>query len=421
MKTSLSLLSKVELFTTLRQKLFVFVLLLFIFFISLFSHYLQYQKLIEFDDYITTALVQKQYKKNNAWVLKLQSTDGFSFYTTSKSDLKGLSGYKLDIRLFVKDLDFLSYLKGFYSPSIILSRHEFKQSRYQLIQKLDTIHDKEISSVFSALFLAGNIPISLREKLSTLGINHLLAISGFHLAVLSMVLFFILKLFYKPLQNRYFPYKNSHKDIAFVVFIILFFYMSYLEFVPSVLRAFSMSLFAYFLYDRGIKILSFSSMFIVIAFLIALWPKLLFSLGFFFSIFGVFFIFLFLHHFKDLKVWQSFILLHLWVYLAMIPIVHFFFGTFSYYQLLSPFLTMAFIVFYPLELFLHLLFNGDELDFILKFILDLDIKSVEIKFSFLVFIFYLGLSLLSIFSKKVFYLLLLFSLSSFTYCLYSMA
>jgi len=418
MKASPSLLSKTELFTSTRQKALALCLLLCLFTFSLFIQYLQFQKLTEFDDYITQVYVEKQYKKKNYWVLKLQSTEGFSFYTSSRDNLKNLEGQHLMVRLFIKDLGFLSYLRGFYLPSTILSGLGHKEKRYELMQELEDGHSTNVASVYKALFFAGSIPLVIREQLSALGINHLLAISGFHLGVLSFILFFILKLFYVPFQKNFFPFRNSHKDIAIVVLMVLFFYVYFLDFVPSLLRAFAMSVFAYLLYDRGIKILSFTSLALVIGFLIALWPKLLFALGFWFSVSGVFYIFLFLHYMKELKPWQSFILIHFWVYLAMLPIVHYFFGSFSLVQLLSPMLSMLFIVFYPLALLLHLVGFGDMLDPMLEYILSLKLLVTQVFIPLYLFVFIVFISLLSIVYKGFFYLLFFFNLSLLGYFLY---
>lgn len=419
MRASLSLLSKTELFLSYRDKAFVLIMLLSLFCVSIFIEYKQFKKLTEFDDYITTVWVEKQYKKKNYWVLKYQSIEGFGFYTSSRENLKEIEGNYLSIRLFTDKLDFLSYLKGFYVPSQILSRLKGKEFRYTLMHKLKQLHTPGTGPLYNALFFAGSIPPSLRHQLSALGINHLLAISGFHLGVLSLLLFFILKLLYKPLQGRYFPYRNAHRDISIFILTVLFGYLYFLDFVPSLLRAFSMSVFAYFLYDRGMKILSFASLFLVVSFLIALWPKLIFALGFWFSVAGVFYIFLFLHHMKDLKPWQSFILLHFWVYLSMLPVVHYFYGSFSFYQLYSPILTMAFILFYPLALFLHLISLGFLLDPILDYILGLDIPITLIFTNFWMLIIYLFISLLAIFKRFFFYCTGIFSLLLMTYFFYS--
>ena len=119
-------------------------------------------------------------------------------------------------------------------------------------------HHDSSSSLFKALFFAGPLDKPLRNQLSALGINHLLAISGFHLGVLGFILFFIVSSLYRPIQGRFFPYRNAHRDVSVLVLVVLFAYLYFLDFVPSLLRAFAMSVFAYILYDRGMKILSFS-------------------------------------------------------------------------------------------------------------------------------------------------------------------
>jgi len=418
MKASPSLLSKTELFTSTRQRILILYLLSLLFVFSLLLEYMQFQDLTEFDDYTSTVYVEKQYKKKNYWVLKLQSFDGFSFYTSSRDNLKNLEGKHLKVRLFVKDLDFISYLKGFYLPSQLLMGLETSENRYTWMKELEPFHGDNVTSIYKALFFAGSIPPDIRKQLSALGINHLLAISGFHLAVLSFLLFMILKLLYTPFQNSFFPFRNAHKDIAFIVFAVLFIYVYFLDFVPSLLRAFSMSAFAYILYDRGIRILSFSSLFLVVAFLIALWPRLFFALGFWFSVAGVFYIFLFLHHMKALKPWQSFIFIHIWVYLAMLPIVHYFFGSFSLAQLASPVLSMLFIVFYPLALLIHIIGLGDMFDPILNYILNLKLFVIEIFIPLYYFILIIVISLLAIFYRFFFFLLLFLNLCLLGYFLY---
>lgn len=421
MKASVSLLSKTPLFETYRQQIAVYGLIFLLFLTSIFFKYQAYQDFTQFSDYTTKAWVEKQYIKNGHWVLKLQSPEGLSFYTTSKEDLKPLKGYTVEIRLYTKSVDFLSYMRGFYAHSTILSLYPAKQKRYELMYELESLHDDAIAPLFSALFFAGPLPKPIRERLSALGINHLLAISGFHVGVLSFVLFFIIKTLYRPIQGKYFPYRHGNRESVALVLTLLFFYLYFLDFTPSLTRAFAMSVFAYLLYDRGVKILSFSSLFLVVSFLIALWPALLFSLGFWFSVAGVFFIFLFLHHMQGLKVWQSFLLLHLWVYAAMLPFVHYFYGAFSLHQLLSPLLTMLFILFYPLELFLHLIGQGTRLDFVLHYLLGLEITVIELLLPFWLFLLYLCLSLMAIFSRFIFALLGLFCFTLLAYFFYRVA
>ncbi len=422
MRASPYRLSKAELFTSSRQHLLAMMALLSLFLLSLFLKYQTFQNVCKFDDFYTRAVVMKQYAKKDYWVLRCHSEDGFDFFTTSRSNLKALEGETLEVRLFIKELSFWEFLQGFYAPSELLYRvNDAKSQRHVWMEKLAQGHDRQSAEIFNALFFAGGITQELRNKLSAWGINHLLAISGFHLGVLSMLLFFLLKWLYYPIQKRFFPFSHGHRDVTLVVLMIMGGYVYFLDMVPSLLRAFAMTLFAFLLYDRGMKLLSFSALFYVVGLLLALWPDLLFAMGFWFSVAGVFYIFLFLHHFESLANWQHFILLHIWVFIAMLPIVHYFFGSFSPYQLLSPLLSMVFILFYPLSLLLHAVAMGELLDPVLGAFFSVRIIITDILINDYVFVLTLILSFLAIFHRVSFYGLLLFDLVLLGYFLYGIA
>jgi competence protein ComEC len=166
-----------------------------------------------------------------------------------------------------------------------------------------------------------------------------------------------------------------------------------------------MLIFGLIMLRNNIKILSFETLLWVVLTIIAFFPNLLFSLSLWFSVAGVFYIFLFLHYFKNLNKYVQILLFNFWIYLAMNPIVHFFFPITSYEQLLSPILTLLFTIFYPLALVLHLLSLGDLFDPVLKTILSLDVFTFEKHTSAFIFIGFIVISFLSIFSKKNFYVL----------------
>ena len=60
-----------------------------------------------------------------------------------------------------------------------------------------------------------------------------------------------------------------------------------------------MLIIGFILHDRGFKIISMQTLFLTMAILIAFFPRLAFSIGFYLSIFGVFYIFLFLLHYEN--------------------------------------------------------------------------------------------------------------------------
>ena len=76
-----------------------------------------------------------------------------------------------------------------------------------------------------------------------------------------------------------------------------------------------MLLVGFILYDRGIEIISMQTLFVSVVLLIVFFPRLFFALGFWLSVAGVFYIFLFLLYFKYLSKVKQFILLPFVIYI----------------------------------------------------------------------------------------------------------
>jgi competence protein ComEC len=178
-----------------------------------------------------------------------------------------------------------------------------------------------------------------------------------------------------------------------------------------------MFIFGLYFLRSNIKILSFQTLLIVVLFIIAIFPKLLFSLSLWFSVAGVFYIYLFIQYFKNLNKYVAFIFFNIWIYLAINPITHYFFGTTSLVQLFSPLFTVGFSLFYPLELFLHFVGFGGILDSVIKMWLLSRPETYEVFTPLWLFISYLVISFFAISSQKMFILLnivaLLFNLTIF--------
>jgi len=183
------------------------------------------------------------------------------------------------------------------------------------------------------------------------------------------------------------------------IIMILFWYVWLLDFTPSLIRSFVMMAFAFFLFHRHIRILSFEVLLVAVLFILALKPPLLFSIGFWFSVSGVFYIYLFLHYFKGWNKWFIFVFINVWVYFAMIPVVHFIFADFSFWQLLSPLLSIGFGVFYPLEMLLHLVGFGGLLDGMLEKLFAIKGEMIELKTPLWFLALYVFSSILAIFHK----------------------
>jgi competence protein ComEC len=423
------MLEKVSLFRN-RRDFFHFVLLAFVIFsLSISLEFYNYKELTKFDSQLVNATVLKQYTKTKLTktgktktyqVLKLKSDQGFTFYSTASKNLKDIKFRTIKLEAWAGKISFYEYMHGFYCFSKILEVYEDDSYKTALNTFIDAQHKtQDISLVYQALFTAKQIPYKLQKTFSQLGVSHLIAISGFHLGVLSTLLFFLIKYPYKFLQNKYFPYRSYKLDSFFAIAMVLFSYLLFLDSPPSLLRAFVMLLIGFILYDREIEILSMQTLVLTIIIVLSLFPRLYFSLGFWLSVSGVFYIFLFLIHFKDRsKIWQ-FLVLPFWVYLLMLPLSLTIFSNFSLYHPLSIIWTSLFSIFYPLAMILHAIGFGGLLDFILRWLIDLDTNATLVSLDIGFLLIHIALSFGSIFKKEALYLLAFYSTLIFIYAIYN--
>jgi competence protein ComEC len=228
-------------------------------------------------------------------VLKLKSDSGLNFYTIASKKLPLIKGKKVEMEIWAGGISFLEYLRTFFGFSKILRIYDDDSLQEKVAQNIASQHqDENLSQLYNALILATPLSRELQTHFSALGVSHVIAISGFHLGLLWAVLYFLIKYPYRWLQARYFPYRNMKRDTFLLIVCVLFAYMLFLETPPSLLRAFGMLVVGFFLYDRGVEIISMQTLFVTILLLLSLFPTLIFSLGFWLSSFGVFYIFLFL-------------------------------------------------------------------------------------------------------------------------------
>ncbi len=425
------MLERVSLFASHQERLIAFGLTFLLFLLSLSLEFAAYKRFTTFDSALVNAKVMLQYTKSKPTkkgkirtyqVLKLKSDSGLTFYTIASKNLHPIKGKRVEMEIWAGSISFYEYLRTFFAYGKILNIYEDDSLRERVAAKITSQHqDTNISSIYNALFLAKPLERDLQTHFSSLGVSHLIAISGFHLGVLSGVLFFLLRLPYKTLQERYFPFRSYKRDVFIIIAFILLSYMLFIGSPPSLIRAFGMLVVGFVLYDRGIEIISMQTLFVTLLLLLALFPTLIFSLGFWLSAFGVFYIFLFLIHFKDLSgVWQFF-LLPIWVYLMMLPFSLAIFGNFSTLHPLSVLWTELFVLFYPLSLFLHLVGFGDLLDFALHFLLHLAPNASLTKLPMAFLILELLLSLIGVFKRSGVYALVLLCSGVFIYFIYDVA
>ncbi|WP_208349845.1 ComEC/Rec2 family competence protein [Helicobacter pylori] len=416
-----------ELLSTPKEYLWCGVFLSLLLAINLYLEYLNYQKLDFSKPTSLNAQILLQYPKikdqKTYFVLKLQSK-GMIFYTTIKEPLKNLQYRHAQFFGRIKFCSFLESLKScfFQTYSFSLTRkHNFKSHVRHFI---DSAHSNAlVGNLYRALFIGDSLNKDLRDRANALGINHLLAISGFHLGILSASVYFLFSLFYTPLQKRYFPYKNAFYDIGVLVWVFLLGYLLLLDFLPSFFRAFLMGLLGFLACFFGVRLLSFKLLVLACCIAIALLPKLLFSVGFLLSVCGVWYIFLFLKHTEIFFKTSSFlrrsfqaISLSVLVFLNMLIIAHAFFPMFSPYQLFSIPLGLIFIVFFPLSLFLHAVGLGSLLDNVLS--MPLTIPTISVPSPLWLLGVHLCLTILSARFFKVYLSMNVLSVGFFLYCCY---
>ena len=156
------------------------------------------------------------------------SLEGFSDESRSFNIAKGINAYASD----VEDVRIIEYtnggIRGFFSKMREIS------TRYIILKS-----DKNTGAIISALLLGEReyLPDQLRLDFRRIGISHILALSGMHLAFLSLGIERILLLL---------RIKKKTRVITTVVFVIL--YMALTGFSVSVVRSGLMLLIGYTLY-----------------------------------------------------------------------------------------------------------------------------------------------------------------------------
>ncbi|WP_017281586.1 ComEC/Rec2 family competence protein [Helicobacter pylori] len=416
-----------ELLTTPKEYLLCGVILSLLLALNLYLEYLNYQKLDFSKPTSLNAQILLQYPKTKDqktyFVLKLQSK-GMIFYATIKEPLKNLQYRYAQFFGKIKPCSFLESLKSCFFQTYSFSLTRKQDFKSHVRRFIDSAHSSAlVGNLYRALFIGDSLNKDLRDRANALGINHLLAISGFHLGILSASVYFLFSLFYTPLQKRYFPYRNAFYDIGVLVWVFLLGYLLLLDFLPSFFRAFLMGLLGFLACFFGVRLLSFKLLILACCIAIALLPKLLFSVGFLLSVCGVWYIFLFLKHTQAFFKTSSFLVrsfqiisLSVLVFLNMLIIAHAFFPMFSPYQLFSIPLGLIFIVFFPLSLFLHAVGLGSLLDSILN--MPLTIPTISVFSPLWLLGVHLFLTILSVRFFKVYLSMNVLSAGFFLYCCY---
>ncbi len=365
-------LEKPKLFTTKQEFVITMLLLALVVVVRLGWVYHDYHRFVAQPFVYTHATIVNTYPKTRNGktyaVLKLHTDSQKTIYTTSyRQDLK--RGQRIYLQLLPNErIGFWEYLGGMYCKSRIKRVDPPTANGQRLLESwINRQHaDPNMQAFYRAIFLATPIPKTLRTQIASLGVSHLVALSGFHLGILWGILYGLGLLIYRPFQRRYFPWRHALADVGLAVMVVLGGYLWLTGFPPSLLRSYAMLLVGWGLVLMGIELVSFPFLATITLTLLALFPSLIASLGFWLSIAGVFYIFLVLRYCQGMHArWISLLCIPLGIFILMQPLVHGIFPLTTPYQLLSPLLSVGFILFYPLSFLLHLVGQGGVLDGVL--------------------------------------------------------
>lgn len=411
------MLEKPKLFLTIKEFSLTMAFLLFFILLRLFFIYQEYKDFKNKPFYYTDVNVIQAYEKTGErgtyTILKVYSTAlDIGFFTSTNTPVEKINS-RVRLKLLPsKEFSFINYLGTGYISSKINQLYEEEHSvKDTLLTYIEQQHqDRMIDSFYSAIYFATPLDKALRQQVSALGVSHLIALSGFHLAILSGILFLLLRPIYRIFQKRYFPYRYDLQDVGMFVLVILAIYVWFVDAPPSLLRSYAMMFVAWILLVLGMELLSFAFLLTITLSLILLFPPLLFSLAFWFSVSGVFYIFLLIKYFTSLNPYLLTLLINFAIFILMLPLIHLVFPIVTVLQLWSPILSLIFTIFYPLSMIFHFIGLGSIMDEVLLKLFTLRYEEHHVTLPISYGIGYIMLSLFAIYSKKIFYFLLMLSL-----------
>jgi|AAUQ01.1.fsa_nt_gi competence protein ComEC len=406
------MLAQPPLFKNKKEFIAISLILITIIIGRLYLIYQDYRDLKSIDGYFyRDAQIIKVYKaKYNSHLFKLKSIDGFEFYIYSRKTPLPERFEWVRVKLKMKDdTTFFDFLKGFFAKGYILDSIEKgfnpKSSFEKIIFKQH--EDEQIRGFYNAIFLAGHLDKELREKISALGVSHLVAMSGFHLGILWAIIYGLLYFPYRFLQERLFPWRHRSIDLGIVTLTIIGLFVLFVGAPPSIIRSYVMLVIGWIVLVFGFQLVSFEFLIFALLIILAFKPTLITSIGLLLSFAGVFYIFLILQYSREYPEWLvSLIIIPFAMFVLMFPFGHYFFGATTPWQLISPLLSIVFTIFYPIVAILHFIGLGWIFDPLLKKLFELptDVSNITIPNGLMIF--YILLSIWAVFSKRVYCILL---------------
>lgn len=363
-------LTSVPLFQSTKEWVRAFGALLFICFFSLAVDLYTLSNLNTQTKLQTTATVEKQVHAFTQWgdaydKITLQTKEGLTLFTSFKLSPTPITHHEVNITVPWKEISLQEFYQGVYVSDVNVTSQFVPPSGWtrSLREYIASQHTtREMKELFGALFFDDPISLELQEKVSLFGLAAILSLSGLNVGILTVLIIFLLKPLYIFFQKRYFPYRNRQSDLMIFAIVVMVGYLVVVDFTPSFLRAVVMMVVGFVFYAKRIEIFSFASLLLVVVLILAFVPALVFSIGFWLSVAGVYFIYLFLHYWGEMASWKVYVGLTFWIYVIMLPIIHALFPLFSDLQLTSPLTSMAYDLFYPASVVLHMVGLGGLMD-----------------------------------------------------------
>ena len=361
----------------------------------------------------TTAIVEKQTHAFTQWgdaydKITLETKEGLTIYTSLKLSPTTITHHEVNITVPWREISLKEFYQGVYMGDVNVTSKPTPPSGVTpyLRAFIASQHaTQEMKELFGALFFDDPISLELQEKVSLFGLAAVLSLSGLNVGILTVLILFLLKPLYTFFQKRYFPYRSRQGDLMFIVMVLMVGYLVVVDFTPSFLRAVVMMVVGFLFYAKRIEIFSFASVLSVVLLILAFVPAFVFSRGFWLSVAGVYFIYLFLHYWGKWEGWKVYVGLTFWIYVIMLPIIHTLFPLFSQLQLTSPFTSMAYDLFYPLSVVLHMVGWGGVMDDALSSFLSISASGRTLQTPLWFFYLYVVTALLSWREEIAFWLL----------------
>ncbi len=387
--------------------------LLFIFLANISISYYGYTKLKEFDyaalDAKLISSKELKGKDGTPYFSLLFRAPQMDFRTYSKINMKQHEGKYFLATVKTKNLSFVDLFKP---PRLKLeslkSEGQTDIAQQSFKEFIASQHKEEkAGEIYLNLFLNSEVSPEIEQFISGYGLGAFFAISGLNVALLIAFIFLIITPPFAFLQNKFFPYVNREFWILIPSFLLLLFYAYLTDFTPSFIRAVTASFILFFFALRGEELLSYKTLFLTTIVCLAAFPSFLFSIGFWLSFYGVFLIYLFLANitFKNKAI--IYVTLSSWLFVAMLPVIHYIFPVFTKAHLLNSLFGAIFDIFYPISLTAHILGIGWIFDGVILYAISSSKELIREEFLTPVwfFAFYLILSFVAAFDKRMFFAL----------------